>query len=48
MKRIIKFILLAMCLCVFIYSAYNIYKYLEEENANKELNNELMEKQLLM
>lgn len=47
MKRIIKFILLAICLCIFIYSAYNIYKYLEEENANKELNNELMEKAII-
>ena len=44
MKRIIKFIFLTICLCIFTYSAYNIYKYIEEENANKKLNNKLIEK----
>lgn len=44
MKKIIKFILLSISLCVFIYSAYNIYIYLAEEMANKKYNNELMEK----
>lgn len=44
MRKIIKAILLIICLCVFIFSAYNIYKYLVEENANKKYNNELMEK----
>ena len=47
MKKVIKIILLAICLCVFIFSAYNIYKYLSEENANKKLNNELMEKAII-
>ena len=47
MKKVIKIILLAICLCVFIFSAYNIYKYLLEENANKKLNNELMEKAII-
>ena len=47
MKKVIKIILLAICLCVFIFSAYNIYKYLAEENANKKLNNELMEKAII-
>lgn len=44
MRKAIKVILLTICLCVFAFSAYNIYKYLAEENANKKLNNELMEK----
>ena len=47
MKKVIKIILLVICLCVFIFSAYNIYKYLSEENANKKLNNELMEKAII-
>lgn len=47
MKKVIKIILLVICLCVFIFSAYNIYKYLAEENANKKLNNELMEKAII-
>ena len=47
MKKVIKIILLVICLCVFIFSAYNIYKYLSEENANKKLNNELMEKPII-
>lgn len=47
MKKVIKIILLAICLCVFIFSAYNIYKYLSEENANKKLNNDLMEKAII-
>lgn len=47
MKKIIKFILLAICLCIFIFSAYNIYKYLVEENANKKLNNTLIEKAII-
>lgn len=47
MKKVIKIILLAICLCVFIFSAYNIYIYLSEENANKKLNNELMEKAII-
>lgn len=44
MKKIIKFILLAICLIVFIYSAYKIYAYLKEENASKQFANELIEK----
>lgn len=44
MKKTIKIILIIICLCVFIFSAYNIYKYLSEEHANKKLNNELIEK----
>ena len=44
MKKAIKIILIIICLCVFIFSAYNIYKYLTEEYANKKLNNELIEK----
>lgn len=44
MRKIIKFILLAICLLVFLYSAYNIYKYLDEENANKQLKKNLTEK----
>ena len=47
MKKVIKIILLAICLCVLIFSAYNIYKYLSEENANKKLNNDLMEKAII-
>ena len=43
MKKIIKIILLGICLVIFIYSAYNIYKYIKEENANKKLKNELIE-----
>ena len=43
MKKVIKIILLTICLIIFIYSAYNIYKYIVEENANKELNSEIME-----
>lgn len=34
MKKAIKIILIIICLCVFIFSAYNIYKYLAEEHAN--------------
>ena len=44
MKKAIKIILIIICLCVFIFSAYNIYKYLAEEHANKKLNNGLIEK----
>lgn len=33
-----------ICLCVFMFSAYNICKYLIEEKVNKEYNNHLMEK----
>ena len=44
MKKAIKIILIIICLCVFIFSAYNIYNYLAEEHANKKLNNELVEK----
>ncbi len=44
MKKIIKLILLMICLCVFMFSAYNICKYLIEEKVNKEYNNHLMEK----
>ena len=44
MKKAIKIILIIICLCVFIFSAYNIYNYLAEEHANKKLNNELIEK----
>lgn len=47
MKKIIKIILLVICLCVFIISTYNIYKYLTEENANKKLNNNLIEKAIV-
>ena len=47
MNRTIKSILLIICLAIFILSAYNIYKYLSEENANKKLNNELMEKAII-
>lgn len=43
MKKIIKIILLGICLVIFIYSAYNIYNYIKEENANKKLKNELIE-----
>lgn len=43
MKKIIKIILLIICLGVFTYSAYNIYKYISEENANEELNGELID-----
>ena len=43
MKKIIKIILLGICLVIFIYSAYNIYNYIKEENANKKLKNELVE-----
>lgn len=43
MKKIIKIILLGICLVIFIYSAYNIYKYIKEENTNKKLKNELIE-----
>lgn len=44
MKKTIKIILIIICLCVFIFSAYNIYNYLAEEHANRKLNNELIEK----
>lgn len=44
MKKSIKMILLAVCLAVFIFSSYKIYQYIREENANKKLNNELVEK----
>ncbi len=44
MKRITKFILLAVCFIVFIYSAYKIYTYLKEENTSKQFANELIEK----
>lgn len=43
MKKIIKIILLGICLVIFIYSAYNIYNYIKEENANKKLKKELIE-----
>ena len=44
MKKIVKIILLAVCLGVFCFSGYKIYQYLHEEKANKELNNKLIEK----
>ena len=44
MRKIIKFVLMAICLLIFIYSAYNIYIYLEEEKANKQLTDDLMKK----
>lgn len=44
MSRTIKSILLFICLVIFILSAYNIYKYIKEENISKKFNNELIEK----
>lgn len=44
MNKIVKIILLVICLGVFCFSGYKIYKYLSEEKANKELNDELIEK----
>ena len=44
MNRIIKIILLAICFCVFVFSAYKIYEYFSEENESKELNDELIGK----
>lgn len=48
MKKAIKTIILAICLIVFIYSAYKIFKYLAEEQANNKLNTELVEKAVLV
>lgn len=47
MKKVIKIILLIICSCIFIYSAYNIYKYLADESANKKLNDGLIEKAII-
>lgn len=47
MKKIIKIILLFICLGVFILSAYQIYTYIKEEKENKEYNQELIEKVLI-
>ena len=44
MKMIIKIFLLIACVFVFIFSGYKIYTYVIEENANKEINNSLVEK----
>ena len=44
MKKIIKLILLIVCLIVFIFSGYKIFNNIKEENANKKINNELVEK----
>lgn len=43
MKKIIKSVLLIICLCVFVFSAYNIFKYILEENASTKMNNKLLE-----
>lgn len=43
MKRLIKIILLIICLSVFLFSAYKIYEYFSEEKANKDLNNRLID-----
>ena len=44
MKKLVKIILLSICLLVFIFAAYKIYLYLSETNENKELNKELIDK----
>lgn len=44
MKKLVKVILLTICLLIFIFFAYKIYYYLKEENANKQLNNDLIDK----
>ena len=47
MKKIIRIILLAICLGVSCFSGYKIYQYISEEKANKELNNALIEKAVI-
>ena len=47
MNRILKFILLTICLAVFIYSANKIYNYIREGKDNKRTNEELIEKAIV-
>lgn len=47
MKKLVKIILLSICLFIFIFAAYKIYLYLSETNENKELNKELVDKVVL-
>lgn len=44
MRKIIKGMLLTICLSIFIFSGYKIYCYWKEESANKKLNEELIKK----
>lgn len=47
MKKLVKVILLALCLSIFIFFAYKIYCYLKEEIDNKKLNNDLIDKAVI-
>lgn len=44
MKKIVKITLLLICLSIFIISLYKIYDYLLQRNANKKINDSLIEK----
>lgn len=44
MKKMVKIILLLICLSIFIISLYKIYDYLAQKNANKKINDSLIKK----
>ena len=44
MKKKIEIILLVICIIIFIFSSYKIIKYFVEAHANKEINEQLLEK----
>ena len=48
MRKFLKIILLIICLAVFIFSAYKIFNNIAEEKMNKEINNKLVEKAILV
>lgn len=48
MQKVIKIILLMVCIAIFIFSAYKIYNYIREANANRKLNSKLIEKSVTL
>lgn len=47
MKKLVKITLLAICLIVFIFFTYKIYYYLKEDNDNKKMNNDIIDKAVI-
>lgn len=47
MKKIVKIVLLLICLVIFIISMYKVYDYLAQKSANKKINEELIEKAVI-
>lgn len=47
MKKIVKIMLLLICLVIFIISLYKVYDYLAQKSANKKINEELIEKAVI-